>query len=354
MRALLSRGLAAAVDRAVFVTALSRGKSSRSRSPAEALGHEARVEKLGEIAASFGPSALVDPDSFFGAPRAPHVSRTVVRRFGRGGEVADLTWRSSHAPLQDAVRARYVAHQPNATAHTRLIGIPGAGRPAVIVVHGYLGGTYAVEEGFWPLRWLLRQGLDVALFVLPFHGPRKGASLRPKFPSSDPRVTIEGFRQAIADLRDLTAWLRERGAPEVGVMGMSLGGYTSALAATVGKELSFAVPVVPLASIADFADADGRFIGEPDEQRLQHQAVERAHAVVSPLGRPLALDAARVVVVAGRVDRITPLSHAEKLAAHFRCRLEVFEGGHLLQSGRMEALERVASIFRPAPVTSPS
>ncbi len=347
MRTLLSRGLASAIDRAVFVTALSRGKASRARSPAESLGHEARVTKLGELAASIPESAFDAPASFFGAPRAPEVSMTRARRFGRGGEVHDLSWRSSHAPVLDAVRARYLAHQPSATAHARWFSIPSAARPVVIVVHGYLGGAYSFEEGFWPLRWLMRQGLDVALFVLPFHGPRKGPEARPKFPSSDPRMTIEGFRQAIADLRDLAAWLRSRGAPEIGVLGMSLGGYTAALAATVAPELSFAVPLVPLASIADFAGADGRFVGTPDEQRLQHDAVERVHAVVSPLSRPLALPPSRVAVVAGRVDRITPLSHAEKLAAHFRCRLEVFDGGHLVQAGRARALERISDVFRP-------
>lgn len=347
MKAILARGLAAAVDRAVFVTALSRSKSSRARSPAEALGHDARLEKLAELTASIGPRALLDPASFFGAPSAPRPARALVRRFGRGGEVVDLTWRSSHEPRLHAVRARYLAHGPNATAHARLLGVPGAGRPAVIVVHGYLGGTYAFEERFWPLRWLLRQGLDVALLVLPFHGLRKGPEVRPRFPASDPRVTIEGFRQAIGDLRDLAAWLRASGAPEVGVLGMSLGGYTSALAATVAPELSFAVPLVPLASIADFAGADGRFVGTAEEQRQQHAAVEAAHAVVSPLARPLALPASRVAVVAGRVDRITPLSHAEKLAAHFGCRLEVFDGGHLVQSGRAAALLRVADVFRP-------
>ena len=43
----------------------------------------------------------------------------------------------------------------------------------------------------------------------------------------------EGFGHAIYDLRALAMFLRKRGASAVGVMGMSLGGYTTGLWASV-------------------------------------------------------------------------------------------------------------------------
>jgi pimeloyl-ACP methyl ester carboxylesterase len=69
-------------------------------------------------------------------------------------------------------------------------------------------------------------------------------------------MTNEGFRQAVTDIRSLARWLRNRGAPHVGVMGMSLGGYTSALVATVMSqdEIDFVMPMIPLASIATMAN----------------------------------------------------------------------------------------------------
>ena len=45
-------------------------------------------------------------------------------------------------------------------------------------------------------------------------------------------------------------------------------------------------------------------------------------------------------------DRITPLSHARQLAAHFEAPLTTFEGGHLLQIGRAEAFRGVARMLR--------
>jgi pimeloyl-ACP methyl ester carboxylesterase len=158
-------------------------------------------------------------------------------------------------------------------------------------------------------------------------------------------MTIEGFRHAMADLRDLIRWLRERGNERVGVMGMSLGGYTTSLAATVEPELAFAVPMIPLASQADFARDQGRLGSDPRQEAREHAALERVYAPVSPLHRPLAIESQRVLVIAAEADQITPVHHARRLADHFDAPLETFAGGHLLQFGRAEAFRRVGRLL---------
>jgi dienelactone hydrolase len=180
--------------------------------------------------------------------------------------------------------------------------------------------------------------------VLPFHAVRaeEGA---PLFPSSDPRITNEGFRQAVLDLRALAAFLRDRGAEAVGMMGMSLGGYTTSLLATLDDTLTFAAPIIPLASIADVARMAGRFVGSPEQQRLQYEGLEAAHRVVSPFARPSRLPADRVLILAASGDKITPVEHARKLADHFGAPLELFHGGHLLQFGRGDAFRAVGRML---------
>ena len=143
-----------------------------------------------------------------------------------------------------------------------------------------------------------------------------------------------------SDLRDLVGFLLAEGVPEVAMMGMSLGGYTTALLATVEPRLGFAMPYIPLASLADYAAGHGRFIGSPAEQQRQLEQLERVYAVVSPLGRPATLPPERLLVAGGRYDRITPIHHAERLAAHFDCELLRFSGAHLLQFGRRKAWRR--------------
>ena len=340
--------IAAGVDQVFASVALGRSKRSRARSRSESLGHEERMDALEALLDRHRAARYATPpEVFFGrAGEAGRWVRSPVRSL-RGGQVVDVRWRSGYRPIADEpeVLARYRSQPENETAHARLWLHSDRPRPAVILIHGYLGGQYAVEERAWPVRWLFSKlGLDLAIPVLPFHGPRNGGR-RPLFPSSDPRINVEGFRQTAWDLLSLRRALSARGAPAVGIMGMSLGGYSTALALTADDELAFGVPFIPLASIADFARDGGRLVGEPREQREQHEALEAVHAPVSPLARPARIDPARIRVIAGKSDRITPPAHARRLGAHFGAPVETFYGGHLLQLGRAEGFRSVARLL---------
>jgi pimeloyl-ACP methyl ester carboxylesterase len=224
----------------------------------------------------------------------------------------------------------------------------------MIAVHGYMGGQWLLEERHWPIGELVRRGLDVALPILPLHGARASAHRgAPGFPSSDRRLTNEGFRQAIGDIRTLAAWLRERGAPHVGVMGMSLGGYIAALLATLTDAVDFVVPMIPLASLADFAREQGRLDpgagGGGDEE---HSAIERAHWVTSPLARPLKVPPTRALVIAAEHDRITPIGHARRIAEHFGAATITLRGGHLLQLDRQAAFRGLVTMLEREQILS--
>jgi pimeloyl-ACP methyl ester carboxylesterase len=261
--------------------------------------------------------------------------------------VTDLSWSSPLPPLHldPALTKRLESRAPvNEIAHARLFLHRDGPRPAIILLHGYLGGDVRVEERAFPVRWLFDRGLDVALGLLPHHGKRGVRGKRPLLPASDPRLTIEGFRHGVVDLRTLVAFLRKRGSKAVGAMGMSLGGYTTALLSTV-EPLDFAFPMIPLASIADFARDRERLVGTATQQREQHEALERAHAVVSPLARPSKVPADNVLVLAGQADRITPIAHAKKLASHLGGKLIAFHGGHILQAGRDEGFREIARLL---------
>jgi pimeloyl-ACP methyl ester carboxylesterase len=338
--ALTARTLAPAIDHAVYRLALSRSDASRKRSSAEALGPKERRDGLTAIAALYDrPEHFSRPETFFGEPPIIMPTREPVRRVG-SIEVEDLSWPAKRAPYVADLESAYLAPIANHTARARLFRHAEQRRPTLILVHGYLSGHHAIEERAWPIAALNRRGLDVALFVLPFHGLR-GSGRRPLFPGSDPRFTIEGFRQAIFDLGALVRHLRAQGAPHVGAMGMSLGGYTTALAATTLPDLDFAVPFVPLASIADFARDNGRLVGTPEERIEQHRLLEEAHRVVSPFGRPPRTPRERLLVLAGERDRVTPIRHAERIAAHFEAPLVRFSGGHILQVGRSDGFREV-------------
>lgn len=343
--------LATSVDKLIARSVTGRPASARRRSTAESLGHDARVEALAKIAAVYrAAEPLSEVDRFFGSGAPAAVLVRGGGRFSVAGlevEKSELSWPSDAPTFCDdpALRERYAATQENRVARARLFSA-GSGRPTVILVHGYRGGHADFERHVWPIRWLLSGGFDVALFVLPFHASRATPGSPPRFPSSDPRFTNEGFRQAIADLRGLVGWLLARGAPAVGAMGMSLGGYTVSLLATVEPRLAFVAPVIPLASFADVARDAGRLVGSAHEQERQHALLDEAHRVVSPFARPAVVDPDATVVVAGERDRITPKAHGERLARHFGGELVIFPGGHLLQIGRSDGFRAIGRMLR--------
>lgn len=330
---------ASSFDRTIGASMLVRSEVRTAMDPAT-MNHEARIAMLEAIRAIYDkPHHYRDPDAFFGAPPIPSATLRRAHGMGAEGTVYDATWPSGFEPFDTGIRIEYLAHEANRTCAARLF-LHASARPAVILLHGYRCGRFSLEERIWPVTWLFEQGMDVALAVLPFHGSRatKGATL---FPSPDMRLTIEGFRQSIQDVRSLAALLRARGSSSVGVMGMSLGGYTAGLWATLDPSLSFVAPIVPCASIADVARAVGLFVGTPEEQAEQHEALEATLRVTSPLARESMVPPERMLVVGAAGDRITPLDHARRMSAHFRAPLETFHGGHLLQFGRADAFKAI-------------
>jgi len=336
---------AAAVDlmATAAVTAHAQRIGQRQERP-----HSERLRLLERLDARFRDATL---DGFFDEPSPISPGERHVRAFGTSGRVVDLSWSSRFTPRDPEVSERYLGVRENSIAvarHFRHDADPGAElRPVVLLVHGYMAGSFAVEERIWPIAQLARAGFDVVLFTLPFHGLRApaGGGRVPEVPGGDPRQNVEGFRQAAFDLRSLLGFLLERGHPRVGALGMSLGGYTVALAATVEPRLDFVVPVIPLSSLADFAREQGSLSPIPDEAAAQHALLESIYRRVSPTARPALVPPERCLVVAAKADRVTPAAHARRLAVHLRAPLQSFYGGHLLQLGRAAAFESVIELM---------
>jgi pimeloyl-ACP methyl ester carboxylesterase len=86
-------------------------------------------------------------------------------------------------------------------------------------------------------------------------------------------------------------------------------------------------------------------VGRAEEQQRQMEGLDAVHRVVSPLARPPRLANDRLLVLGAEADRITPLAHAQRLAAHFDAPLEVFAGGHILQFGRADAFRAAGKLL---------
>lgn len=350
LRPLLRRTLVeagASFDVAVVRIAqeLAKRAPSRRQDVAERLAYLQRVARdYGEI----------DPAEFYATPpKLGDYGQSRVRDLERG-EVVDLSWASGWTCARDDQRARFNRFRENNTVHVRWLRHRDRAAPTIVCIHGYRAGTFTFEERAFGAEWLYRLGLDVALFTLPFHALRAPAHRRgtPLFPTADVARTNEAFGQAVWDLRRLIQLMRERGAPHVGVMGMSLGGYTTALLATVESSLDFAVPYIPLSDLTDVVVEHEALRGTVVPHELI-EAGKQAMALVRPLARAPAIPSERVTVVAAEGDRITRTSHAKALAEHFGAELVTFPGAHLLQFGRREAFAAIAKFLARRSVISP-
>jgi pimeloyl-ACP methyl ester carboxylesterase len=333
----------AAIDRSV-VRFMERRMAPR-RSPYDPTGAYAEMV---ELARSYGDGTLGHPSPFFPTPTLPEVTLRPAGDGPLGTQVVDLAFRSEYTPFLPAAREPYLAVTENLTAHARW-WTSGRGRPTIVMLHGWGGGNHWVTQRTFAVPYWLRHGYDVAAFVLPFHGERAPGSAFTSWPSPNPVRTNEGFGHAIHDLRALALLLRARGASAVGAMGMSLGGYTTALWASVAGPgdaggIDFAVAMIPAVSMAELMWRHGET--SPVRRHaaragITGELLAQVFAVHAPLTRPPRVPASARFVIAGKGDRITPPDQAIALAAHWGCEILWFDGGHLTQVGRGDALRTV-------------
>ncbi|MFO0564550.1 MAG: hypothetical protein U0263_02750 [Polyangiaceae bacterium] len=258
------------------------------------------------------------------------------------GLTLDLRFESPFVPVHPHERRAYLGHRRNRVAHARHWRHGTRPRPTVVAVHGFSADLYHLNEWFFAIPWLYREGYDVLLVTLPFHGKRQ-TRLSPFsghgfFAGGVNRIN-EAIAQAIFDLRIFLHHLEAAGVPRFGVMGVSLGGFTSALLAAVDDRLSFAIPNVPVASIADLV-----LEWEPiaSLMRLAFAATgrnvvdaRRLLAVSCPLSYPPKLARERLMIIGGVADRLAPPTHSRLLWEHWgRCRIHWFPGSHLVHLDR--------------------
>jgi pimeloyl-ACP methyl ester carboxylesterase len=327
----------AAVSRAARAGGSARLQQAGFTSPAAVAG-DPRARLL-EIAEHYRAAE----DALFAPPAPPEVSQEARPARAGADRVVELTYPSRYLPTWPAYRDEFASYAANLTARVRLYRGGATPRPVVVCLHGWGAGAGWLDERAFAVPYLLRIGLDVALFQLPFHGLRTPTAVRSGalFPGPNVVRTNEAFGQAVSDLRALALHLRAAGAPALGVLGMSLGGYTAALWAGLDDDLAFAAAIIPAVSLARLFWAHGA--GSPARRRAERAGVtaellEEAFAVHAPLRRPVRLAPERLLVAAARGDRITPPEQAELLWRHWgQPELCWVPGGHLTQLARGDA-----------------
>jgi hypothetical protein len=192
-----------------------------------------------------------------------------------------------------------------------------------------------VRFGMWifdALRCHRQLGLNVALPVLPLHGPRRvGRFSGEGFLGGDVLDTVHAEAQTIWDLRRLLGWIRAQGAPPIGVHGVSLGGYNAALLAGLDADLACVIAGIPPVDLARLVwhHAAPPIVRSIERSGIVHDEVAELHRVVSPLAFTPRVSRRGLAVYAGIGDRLIPGDHPRDLWEHWgRPRIIWTQSGH--------------------------
>lgn len=264
-----------------------------------------------------------------------------------------LRFASPFRPLNPAAQSQFDNMRRNALAHAQHWCHGDRPRPTLIVLHGFAADAPSLNAHVLSLASLYEQGYDILLFTYPHHGLRaergdlfSGVGLFGRGLLS----FTESPLHAIHDLRIFIDYLQARGVEHIGVTGISLGGYTASLLATVDKRLSFCIPIVPAVSPIDLF-LEWQPTGMLLSRLMRRQSISVAQmrgliGVHNPLTYKSCIDGKRVLIIGGAGDRFTLPRHLRLLQRHWPgSQLHWFPGSHLIHLGRAEYLQRMREVM---------
>ena len=282
-----------------------------------------------------------------------------------GGRIDLLRFHSPYEPLHPDLRRTYPRYANNATARAQYWRHDDGPRQTLLVIHGFGASPAWFNTAFFSLKQFFASGWDVVLVTLPFHGGRRSRSA----PFNGAELFAHGFShlceallQGICDLRVVLDYLGRKGAPRVGVTGLSLGGYMTALLAEVDDRLDFAIPNAAVTSIPRLIDqwfpANLGIRLLEQAKRIPRDLLAASAAVHSPLNYAPRLPRDRLMVIGGRGDRLAPPEQSVLLWEHWeRPALHWFPGSHVLHFSRQSYLtamrELMQSPRRDRPLNAP-
>jgi pimeloyl-ACP methyl ester carboxylesterase len=299
-----------------------------------------------------------DPAKSFPAPtEPPRVSSRPANRLAQSlvrGTVDNISFPSSFRAINPAMRARWSACESNNIVHAQHWRHNDGPHPTLCVIHGFMGSSYLANGRFFTLPWYYRSGYDVLMYTLPFHGPR-AEKFSPfsgfGYFAGGLGSFAEAMAQAVHDFRSIIDYLRHTGVDRIALTGISLGGYTAALVASVDDRLEAVIPNCPVVSPATMFDEwfpANKLMGLGLRlAKISHDELVAGLSYHSPLNyRPL-VPKDRRMIITGLGDRMAPPGHAVMLWEHWnRCALHWFPGSHVLHVSQLDYLRRMTRFLR--------
>lgn len=268
-----------------------------------------------------------------------------------------LRFTSPYVALDPARREAYTQHErSHRTVAQYWYHRDRKPRKTLLFLHGFLMDHYWLNSMMFSLQWFWKRGYDIVLMTLPFHGVRA----RPLDPFSGFGLFAHGLGhfneamlQAVCDARVLIGWLQQRGAPSVGISGLSLGGYLSALTASVDDRLAFCIPnscvVSPADMLMEWAPVSwaGKVLLQYNDISIRE--IRHGMALHCPLSWRPRLPPERLMIIGGAGDRLVAPRYIDLLHQHWRgSELHWFPGNHIVHLHQASYLRRMRKFMDAA------
>jgi pimeloyl-ACP methyl ester carboxylesterase len=321
-------------------------RGSRSREEQDQLEFYAELAAAKDPALSFpAPTEL---------PRVASRPASPIAEWLAKGNVHNIRFDSSFQAVNPALRDQCGGFTRNNVVHAQHWRHDDGPHPTLCVIHGFMGSPYLFNGLFFSLPWFFRSGYDVLLYTMPFHGSRaeKGSPFSGYgFFANGFSGFAEAMAQAVHDFRSIIDYLEYTGVDRIGLTGMSLGGYTSALIAGVDDRIQAVIPNVPV--VAPDQTVDEWFPANKVVQlrsmlsNTDSELTRAATQYSSPLNYPPLVPKDRRLIITGLGDRLAPPEQAEMLWEHWdRCAFHWFPGNHILHVSQPDYLRRMTRFMR--------
>jgi hypothetical protein len=246
-----------------------------------------------------------------------------------------VSWESAYEPAAlEPGGGRWMSYSANRTAHAWIMRDSKGPRPWLLCINGYEMGIPRLDLAAFRVRRLREKlGLNLAVAVLPLHGPRMiGRRSGEGFLAGDFLNSIHAEAQAMWDLRRLLSWIRSQGGGPVGVYGLSLGGYNAALLSCLDGDLACVIAGIPAVDFRRLTWRHGAVLQMryAEHHGLVHDEVSEILGVISPLELSPQVPRDRRYIFAAVCDRLVPADQPRDLWRHWeRPRIEWYQGGHV-------------------------
>ena len=283
---------------------------------------------------------LDNPEAFFATP--PPLTEVSIRRVEQGDRCHErISFDSGYAPYPGAPGGERWRSYTGNDREFALVLRHDEPRPWLVCVHGSEMGRADIDLRLFR-AWHLHEdlGLNVALPVLPLHGPRKrGLPKGVAFPAENLIDNVHATAQAVWDIRRLLSWIRSQEPDSaIGLNSMSLGGYIASLVASLEDGLTCAILGVPVIDLIQVFGYHAGFAADDPRKRVLDLATPIGR-MLSPVSLSPRVPLQGRFVYSGLADQVVhPRAHAVRIWEHWgRPDVHWYHGGHM-------------SFFRSGPV----